>query len=160
MSNSSGTGAEHQPQELKAKEKESVDKALKGLLGWVEKRKTQAKTASGTSSKSWGWVVGLLVAVVVFIGLAIVAFWAWRKGREVAKLKHQIDVDKEKKEQVKVDLKLAKSENERKRLEAKEKELEHRIELRIQDIVELEAARKKAHAKIDAVTTWEDLDNL
>lgn len=140
---------------INQKEAEAIDRVLKGILGWIDKRKAQTvkeKTSAG------GWLVGLVVAVIVFVGLAVVAFWIWRKGREVAKLKHKIDVDKEKKIQAEVDAKLTVLENKRKRLEEESVKLQLEIKKSELKLSNLESERKKAHAKIDAILTWDDLD--
>jgi septal ring factor EnvC (AmiA/AmiB activator) len=146
---------------LEPKEKDSIDKAVKGVLGWIEKRKAQSKASTvAPASKPWGWVVGLIVAVVVLVSLALVAFWAWRKGREIAKLKHQIDVDKERKIEAKVDAELARDEAEKKKLDAEALRLKVKIDRTKDEVRHLEAERKAAHAKIDTITSWADVDAL
>jgi cell division protein FtsL len=129
---------------------------FKGVLGWVEKKKEKAKA----EGKPWGWVAGLIAAVLVFFALAYAAYTAWKKGREIAKLKHKIDVDEEKKKAAEADAKIEANLMEKTKLEAEAIKLESSIATDKADILNLEAERKKLNAKIDKVTSWEELDNL
>lgn len=147
---------EKKPKEVTA---DDLKDTLKGVLGWVQKEKAQAKTA-GKGGSPWGWVVGLILAAIIFFALAFLAWRAWKKGREIAKLKHQIDVDKEKKRQAEVDAKLTSLEEKRKRLEEDARSLEVDIKEAKDEVAKLETERREAHATIDAVTTWEDVDAI
>ena len=129
---------------------------LKGVLGWVERKKEESKE----SGKPWGWVMGLLAAVVVFIALAFAAYTAWKKGREVAKLKHKIDVDEEKRKQAEANAEIAEFQGDRERLAHRASELHLEILATKSDIVKAELAREEAHSKIDRVSCWEDIDKL
>ena len=146
-----------------------IDDTLRGLLKWVQDKKTQqtqqtqqtqAPASSKPSSSSWGWVTGLLVAVAVMVGLAIMAYYAWKKGKEVAKLKHQLDLEKEKKTQAEADKKISESAAKRAKIENEIKVTETKIKEIEVDIAKAENERKSAHAKIDKVTSWEDVDAL
>jgi Na+-transporting methylmalonyl-CoA/oxaloacetate decarboxylase gamma subunit len=148
--------------EDKPKEKDPKDEireTLEGILAAVQKKKDAAK-ASGKASKPWGWVVGLVMAVLVFLALAFAAWSAWKKGREIAKLKHKIDVDEEKKKQARVDEQIATNEERRRVLAAEATILESEIADSKNKIKQLEKERIAANAKIDAVTSWEDVDHL
>ena len=129
---------------------------FKGVLGWVQGKKEESKA----SGKPWGWVVGLLAAVVVFIALAYAAYTAWSKGREIAKLKHKIDIDEEAKHQAEVDQKVQVNAVKRAELEREATNLQASIDEDKKKIRSLETERKKLNAKIDKVTSWEDLDQL
>jgi septal ring factor EnvC (AmiA/AmiB activator) len=129
---------------------------FKGVLGWVQKQKEESKA----EGKPWGWIVALIASIIVFVSLAIAAYTAWKKGREIAKLKHKIDVDEEKKKQAEADAKLKKQSLARAELEAKALELGTSIEVAKSDIKNLEEERKKLNRKIDRITSWEDLDNF
>ena len=137
--------------------KDEIRESLKGILALVEEKKAAAK-ATDTPATPWGWVAGLIIAVLVFVALAFVAWDAWKKGREIAALKHKVDLDEEKKAQAEADAQVAKAEEERKRLEGKAEALNTKIKSDKLKLVELEKERKAAHDKIDLVTTWEDLD--
>lgn len=142
--------------------KEKIEKTLDGILGWVQKRKQAAQPTQtvGKASKPWGWVVGLIVAVFVFVALAIMAWRAWKKGREIAKLKHQIDVDKEKKRQAEIDKELTRIEDKRADLEVEASRIQDRIDETKEKIAEAERERQAAHEAIDKVSSWEDVDRI
>ena len=141
---------------------ESVKAALDSILGWVEQKKAAAQQplAQTSTAKPWSWVLGIIAAILVFLALAFAAWQAWKKGREIAKLKHELDKKKEEERQAKVNVELSKLESERKKYEAEAAELQGKINDTKEDIAELEAERKAIHAKIDKVTKWEDVDRL
>ena len=146
------------PEETPKEQPQEVPKLedFKGVLGWIEKKKDQSKS----SGKSWGWITGLAAAVVVFIALAYAAYTAWKKGREIAKLKHKIDVDEEKKIQAESDAKLASVRMDIEHHKAEAITLKDRIAVDKVQIKKLEEERKALNAKIDKITSWEDVDNL
>jgi hypothetical protein len=129
---------------------------FEGVLGWVQKKKEKSKA----EGKSWGWVGGLAMAVIVFFALAYAAYTAWKKGKEIARLKHKIDVNEEKKKAAEVDSKVEKNRVKSAELEVEAARLENLIGEGKRQIKKLEAERKAAHNQIDAVTSWEDVDNL
>ena len=129
---------------------------FEGVLGWVQKEKEKSKA----EGKPWGWVMGLIAAVVVFIALAFAAYTAWKKGREIAKLKHKIDVDEEKKLQVEADAKISKLVLEKANLESEATQLWAKIIKTKAEITKVELERKKLNEKIDKITSWEDVDKL
>lgn len=147
---------EEKPKEVTAAD---LKDTLDGVLGWVQKEKAQAKD-TGKGGSPWGWVVGLILAAIIFFALAFVAWQAWKKGKEIAKLKHKIDVDEETKRQAEVDAKLTSLEEKRKRLEEDARTLTVEIEEAKTKVAKLETERREAHATIDAVTTWEDVDAI
>jgi septal ring factor EnvC (AmiA/AmiB activator) len=132
---------------------------LEGVLKWVQEQKDKAKTTSNPSSP-WGWVLGLLASALVFFALAFVAWEAWKKGKEIAKLKHQVDVNEEQKRQAEINAKLTSLEDNRKKLEKEADDLGTKIKDAKEDISLLESEREAAHKKIDLVTSWEDVDTL
>jgi septal ring factor EnvC (AmiA/AmiB activator) len=129
---------------------------FKGVLGWVQKKKDESKT----SGKPWGWIMGLVAAVVVFIALAYAAYTAWKKGREIAELKHKIDVDAEKKKQTEADAKIETNKTIQAELAVEAATLGNLIEETKKQITDLEKDRQAINNKIDKVTSWEELDNL
>jgi len=141
---------------------ESVKKTLDGILGWVEKKKAVAQepVSQTSTAKPWGWVLGIIAAVLVFLALAFAAWQAWKKGREIAKLKHELDKRKEEERQARVNAELAKLSSEREKYEKEAEQIRERIQETKGDILKLEAERLSAHAKIDKVTKWEDVDLL
>lgn len=142
-----------------ADDTQEIKDKLDGILKWVQDQKDKAKETSNSSSP-WGWVLGLLASALVFLALAFVAWEAWKKGKEIAKLKHQVDVDEEQKRQAEINAKLTSLEDNRKKLEQEAATLADRVKDAKEDIATLEAERQLAHKKIDLVTSWEDVDAL
>ena len=141
---------------------DSVKKTLDGILGWVEKRKSVAQQpiSSTSTAKPWGWVLGIIAAVLIFLALAFAAWQAWKKGREIAKLKHELDKRREEERQARVNAELSKLSSEREKYEKEAEQIRERIQETKGGILKLEAERLTAHAKIDKVTKWEDVDLL
>ena len=77
---------------------ELSSKDIDGLLGWVQKQKDKSEK----DGKPWSWILALIASLLVFLPLAFAAYGAWKKGREIAKLKHKIDVDEEAKRRERV----------------------------------------------------------
>lgn len=139
-----------QPQELP-----KLDN-VEGVLGWVQAKKEESKK----EGNSWGWVIGLIMAIIVFFALAYAAYTAWKKGREIAKLKHKIDVDEEKKKQAQANAKIEKNSLEAANLEKVSNDLQVTIDKLKDQIKKTEAERKKLNNKINTITSWEDVDSL
>lgn len=148
------------PQE--AEKTERVEKTLDGILGWVEKKKHEPKSRSAAQqpSKPWGWVVGIFASIMVFVALSFLAWRAWKKGREIAKLKHKMDVAQEEKRWLEIDKKLTQNAEMREELEKETADLQKRIDHSKNLIVELEKERKEAHSTIDKVSSWADVDRI
>lgn len=138
----------------------SIKTALNSVLVWVEKRKTiaQQETTTATTAKPWSWVLGLVAAVLVFLALAFAAWQAWKKGREIAKLKHEIDKKKEEERKLKVNKELSGLESEIVYYDKICGEIQKNIDIAKLKIVKLEDERKAVHEKIDKITKWEDID--
>lgn len=132
------------------------EKSSSALLNWVRDKKEQTQT----SGKSYGWLIGLIISLVVFVGLAIVAFQAWKKGREIAKLKHQIDVAEENKKKAELETALAESEEKQKKLQETATKITDNINNMKKEIAGLEKERLKKNEDIKRITSWEDVDKL
>jgi uncharacterized protein HemX len=152
MSDSNKDPTVKQPRQNKVPKLED----FKGVLGWVEKKKEESKA----SGKPWGWVMGLVAALIVFVALAFAAYAMWKKGQEIAKLKHKIDVDEELKKQAKITEKLQANDIRRAELEKEAADLQNSIDGTKKKVAKIEAERKKEQAKIDKITNWEDVDRL
>ena len=135
-----------------------VTDELKGLAGWVQGKKAEAVPTAAKAGSPWGWVVGLVVSAVVFLVLAFVGFALWRKGRELAKLKHEKDVAEEKKKQAEVDQAADKLMVRKAALGKEIEELTDEIETAQKAISLIESDREKLHEKINKITNWDDLD--
>jgi cytochrome c-type biogenesis protein CcmH/NrfG len=151
-----------QPQEL-PKINDTAEDTLKGILKWVQERKVKAENPqvkNVTKSSPWGWITGIFVALAVFVALAILAWRAWKKGREIAKLKHELDLRKEQEQQAKTGAALADNQAKREQLEKDAQLLRGESKFLKLEIEKLEQERKLEHEKIDKVTSWEDVDAL
>jgi uncharacterized protein HemX len=135
---------------------EEVKKKLDGLLGVVQGKKEESQS-SGTP---WGWVAAAIAAILAFVGLAFAAYDAWKKGREIAKLKHEIDVQEEMKIQAEIRVKLAAEEKLQKAQILIVEQLAKQIAQTKAQILLVEQERQEVHAKIDKVTSWVDIDKL
>jgi len=158
---------------------QKIEEALQGILGWVQKQKEAAQETqpqctqpaaqpnqpaqpapARTPASPWNWVVGLIVAAVVLIGLSILSWYLWSKGKELAKLRHEKDVAEMEKHTAEVQAELTVLEDKREDLQTKALECESKItELSIM-IEKTEAERQAAHAKIDTLTSWDDVDRM
>jgi len=157
---------------------QKTDDVLQTLLGWVQKQKDAAKEPAATQpqpdpaattpaqpqgrtpSSPWNWVVGLIIAAVVFSGLAFLAWYLWSKGKELAKLRHEKEVAEEAKHQAEVQSKLTVLEDKRQALELEAHQAEGKIETLRMAIQRAEAERQAAHARLDTITSWDDVDKL
>lgn len=129
---------------------------LDGIAGWIQSK----KESSVKENKPWGWIFGALASILAFFALAFIAYEAWKKGREIAALKHKIDVDEELKKQAEITAKIS---TEQHKIDAQQKyakEMEKQIDSVKKEIAEIEKERLLIHEKIDKVTSWNDLDNL
>lgn len=133
-----------------------IKQKLDGILGIVQKKKEESR-AAGTS---WGWVTAALAAVLAFIGLAFAAYDAWKKGREIAKLKHEKDLAEETKQKVIAEEKITKEYTKQKSQQILISSLETKIAAINTKIGNAEQQRQNIHSKIDQVTSWADFDDL
>lgn len=124
---------------------------LTGILAWVQKQKEANK------DKPWGWTEAIVVGVIVLVAMAASAFSAWLKGREIAKLQHQIDVEEELRLQQEAKLK-------REQIEARQELIQQEIDVRednirtaLENIDKLEQERILAHQKIEKITNWNSI---
>ncbi len=137
------------------KEEPSIED-FKGILSWLEKK----KTADSNSGSPWGWVTGLIAAAIAFFSIAIFAYKAWSKGREIAKLKHKVDVIEEDKIKALADKIIQKEFFKKVKLESDIKELENKkifIEKKVND---LHSERLAYEDKINSIKSWDEVDKL
>lgn len=69
-----------------------LDKRLDALIDKLTTRnkEVQEKKQSGP----WGWVVGLVIALVSLVGIGVAMYLASRRAKELAKAKTKIEQDK------------------------------------------------------------------
>ena len=135
---------------------EDVKVKLDGLLGWIQDKKTQSEV----SKTPWGWLMGSIAAILVFVCLAFLAYSAWNKGKKMAQLLHKVDVDAEAKKKAELDAKISKSVEFISAQEEFIKRMDKQIAKTGEEIRILEKERLNLTEKIDKVTSWADLDDL
>jgi len=139
------------------KKEEKVDQeTLKGLLAWVQQKKEESQQ----QGQPWGWVMAVIAAVIVFVTLAFAAYEAWKKGREIAQLKHQLDKEAEARLQAEIDAKVTAEQEQQRAFQAQVVEHQKKIDTLTKEIVVLEDKRRAENQKIDKITSWEDLDEI
>ena len=139
----------------------SIEKLITHWLDWVQQQKQAVANPenSKTVAKPWSWFIGLVITTVITIGLAVFSAIMWKKGRQIAQLKHEKDVYREELREKAFD-KTYNTLNDRKdALREEVKRIENVVALIDGDIDILEAKRKDLHEKIDAITSWDDLEN-
>jgi hypothetical protein len=129
---------------------------FKGILSWLEKKKT-TDTKSGSP---WGWITGLIAAAIAFFSIAIFTYKAWKKGREVAALKHRLDVMKEEKERNKADKVLQKEASDRAKIDESIELVQNIIDNTKEEMKIAKEEHNKAVEKIKAIKSWDEVDKL
>jgi len=127
-----------------------------GLLGWVQNKK-EAAQKSGTP---WGWVMAAVAAVIVFCTLAFAAYEAWKSGREIANLKHQIDMQEEAKKKAEMDIKLSQELEFQRQRQVFVAAMESQVRRDKETIAKIEKERQDINKKIDQITNWSDVNRL
>lgn len=135
---------------------DEIKKQLSGIAGWVQTKKEESAKA-GTP---WGWVTAAIASLLAFVALAFMAWDAWKKGREIAALKHKVDVDEELKKQAEINAKISTEQHKVDAQQVYAKEMEKQIDSVKKEIAEIEKERLLIHEKIDKVTNWNDLDKF
>jgi len=133
-----------------------LSKKLDGILGAIQAKKEESQK-SGTS---WSWVTAAIASILAFIGLAFAAYDAWKKGREIAQLKHEKDLAEEAKQKAIIEEKLTQDQIRQKSHQFLISNLESKIATLNTAIGNAEIQRKDIHNKIDKVTSWADFDSL
>lgn len=137
-------------------ELEDVKTQLDKLLDWAKSKKEE----SDVSSSPWKWILAAVAAVLVFCALSYMAYTAWNKGKELAKLKHQIDVAEESKKKAELEAKIATSEAIAAANLLFVQKTEKHVEKLKGEVDQIEKERLNLTEKIAKVTSWSDLDSL
>lgn len=136
--------------------KETLEAIKKAVSGWVVGQKGKQKKRG----VPWKWIAGFGVAIVSLIALAGLSFILWRKGREIAKLKHERDITKQNEKRAIAQAQIEENNKKIDKLRAKASDLN----VRISEIdIKLEEVKKSAtiaEEKIHALKNWEDVDRL
>lgn len=125
------------------------EKAKETILSQNEKEK---------ESKNTGWVAPVVVGVLVLLMAAFFGFFAWRKGRELAKLKHEKDVADEEALQAAADARLAQDQAERDEAAQRLTDAAQRVQELEERIAESKEKYEETRKQLDRITNWDDVD--
>lgn len=133
-----------------------LDKKLDRLIDNLTKRNetVQEKKQSGP----WGWVVGIIIALISLVGIGVAMYYANRRAKELAKLKTKIEQDKVDQDQKAHEAKKEPHSLRRKELleelKKKEREIQDR-QAALKDAEEAHAARRK---KLENLNAWAEIN--
>lgn len=119
--------------------------------------KTISSSKRSTSMTAKG-VLGLIGALVAVVAITVLYFRMRKQGAALAKLKHERDAAKERETRLAVAAKTVENTALRKELLAKAGVYETTVASLNERIEEVVVANADAHAKIDALKTWGDVD--
>lgn len=129
--------------------KDSIDQ----LIATINEKKQVEKTGQSNN-----WVVTLVLSVFVVLLTAVFGFLAWRKGKEVAKLKHAAARAEEDKHQASVDLALKENSD----LRDAALQAAAAAEQEAQRLQEALAKANEEHAEairsLESIVSWDDVD--
>jgi hypothetical protein len=135
---------------------DDIEKPLNGIVAWVQTKKEESKK----QGSPWSWLTAVLVSFLAIISMALMAYEAWKKGMEVAKLKHKVDVTEELKKQAEINSKISAETDKVEAQKAFAKEMEKQIDSLLKEIDDTEKERLLIHKKISKVTSWEGIDSF
>lgn len=122
------------------------------LRGVIQEQKD--KEEEGSSS----WVGALVVSILVILFTAIMGFVAWRRGREMARLKHERAKAEEEAHQARVAADLAEDATEQADALDQAEQLMGRVEELKRERRRLEEEHAAAMDQLKEVTSWDDID--
>ena len=113
---------------------------------------------SKTEGSPWGWIVGIVLALVVTVGVGLLVWKLNRKNKELAKLRTESEINEVKLEQTEFKADVAKAESRIKELKDKAADLRSGV----RTDTEIYNARKKkldeALSRLKKIRSWTDLD--
>jgi len=132
-------------------EEDTVDKLLNVVQGY------KSDTQQGEGG---GWVAAAVAALIALIAVAVFAWQQWQAGKERAKLLHEQAVRVEELHQADLDADIAISVDVRGAALRRSREALDEVYRLEAEAAELEAARLRARAAIDRISSWEDVDEI
>lgn len=112
---------------------------------------------NGGGSKM-GWIIALIAGILSVVAVAVVYFQLWKKGKQLAKLKHERDVLRERELAAVAESHIAA--NTDLMIEAMneaDQARDRQVELAVESNSLLDESRKKRDL-IESLVTWEDVD--
>jgi len=105
-----------------------------------------------------GWIAGLVGATLALIAIAVL-YWRLRaSGKELAKLRHERDVARERAVQAKTDMMVAENTSQVAEALARAEAASEEVAVIRHHIQETVEAQRTAHALIDSLKSWEDIE--
>lgn len=133
-----------------------LDKKLDRLIDNLTKRNetVQEKKKSGP----WGWIVGLVIALLSLVGIGVALYYANRRAKELAAAKTKIEQDKVAQGQKAHEAKKEKHYVRRKELLEALKTKEREIQDSQARLREAEAAHAERKKKIENLNAWSEIN--
>jgi hypothetical protein len=133
-----------------------LDKKLDALIEKITARnhEVQEKKQSGP----WGWVVGVVLALISLVGIGVAMWLANRRAKELARAKTQIEQDK-----VDQDARTHKAKKvtllkDRNALMNDLKKRERAIQDRVKAFKEAECGHAKRKKKLEGLKAWKEIN--
>lgn len=126
----------------------------KTIVGWLATLKAKKDTAH----PAWKWIVGAVLAVVVFVVVSYLSRHAFVKWQELAKLKHQKDVLEQEKLRARFEKDNLQYADEVFRANKEIESISKDIDKLDKKIGTLTSNWELERAKINAIENWEGID--
>jgi uncharacterized protein HemX len=133
---------------------------LEKVIDAVEKAVKDKSPKKEKKSTPWGWLTGIFVAAIGMILIAGLSWWLSRKGRELAKLKHERDVREAQAHVDKINAHIEKNADKTNQLVLRAAKKKIEAEIIDRDVKELEKAEKAIKDQIDAIKDWDGVDRF
>ena len=133
-----------------------LEKRLDELIAKLTTRnkEVQAKKQSGP----WGWVIGLVIALISLVGIGVAMYLANRRAKELAKAKTKIEQDKVNQDQKAHEAKKETHLGRRKDLLVSLMKKERKIQDSQRTLEEAEAAHAERAKKIKNLNAWSEIN--
>lgn len=133
-----------------------LDKKLDDLIAKLTTRnkEVQEKKQSGP----WGWIVGLVIALISLVGIGVAMYLANRRAKELAKAKTKIEQEKVEQDQRAHEAKKESLLRKRNELLEELKRKERDIQDRDQQLKKLEEAHAERVKRIDNMNAWSEIN--
>jgi len=131
-------------------------KLLKEIKDFLVKKSEPSTNSGGRRSKSWLWAI--IIPLIVIAGIAVYSWTAFRRNRELAKLRHEKFKLDFRKEQVELFVEFNKNSS---KIEEAGRELalsRDRVRSIDADISALEKKHEADLAAIDSIRSWDEAD--
>jgi septal ring factor EnvC (AmiA/AmiB activator) len=137
------------------------DQQMTQVVGFVEKLATWVKSQGYLQKEragTRGWLVGLGIATVAFLGIAALLWRQRMAGAALAKLQHERDVAAQEAKRAEAQVHIRENERKIEELQAKANDARARIVDIDAKITQVDHQRSKAIDDIDDLKNWRDVD--